>query len=170
MSNIETSTDIPNESVNVPNVNDLAKLNLHYYDGKIECDSSILANIERVSTIHKGDCFNMLIGKLSEKDPRAINCLNCIIKDYNTFGRNKTIEVDIVDPKDKNKKIVKSILNNNYDPSNDLFACDLLYLCGELIDNEDFLNELVTQFIDMSSGLCNPGRCTRLYQILLPYS
>tara|TARA_R100000750_G_scaffold62711_2_gene57568 strand:+ start:927 stop:1424 length:498 start_codon:yes stop_codon:yes gene_type:complete len=153
----------------VINKNDSVKLNLHYYDGKIEHDISMLANIERVSSICKIDCFNMLNIKLSDKDPRALSCLNCIIKDYNTFGRNKSIEVETIDPKDKNKKITKSITNNNYDPSNDLFACDLLYLCGELTDNEDFLDELVTQFIDMSSGLCNPGRCTRLYQILLPY-
>lgn len=61
----------------------------------------------------------------------------------------------------------------NYDPSNDLWADDLLFLCYELYrrdshrrprDRSDILRTLAEQLHDMSTGPCPPGRTTRLFQ------
>ncbi len=75
--------------------------------------------------------------------------------------------------------IVNDYKNNNnapnYDPSNELFAPDLLYLCGELCFSkdtkvvEDVLELTNIQLSDMATGPCPPGRTTRLIQIVLSF-
>lgn len=58
----------------------------------------------------------------------------------------------------------------NYDPSNDLYADDLLYLCGKLaldLDwNAGIVELIASQLVEMSSGICAQGRTHRLLQIL----
>ena len=64
------------------------------------------------------------------------------------------------------------IINNcgdlpNYDPSNDLWAEDLLYLINKKISN-DTISVLAEQLSDIvTSGPCPPGRTTRLWQVYL---
>ena len=60
--------------------------------------------------------------------------------------------------------------NPNFDPANNLFACDLLYLLCEkiLYDGcEEHIKLLLTQLDEMATGLCPQGRTTRLFQILI---
>lgn len=54
----------------------------------------------------------------------------------------------------------------NYDPTNDLLANDLLYLCAERAANEGFIDLLTAQLLEMSTGMCAQGRTHRLLQIL----
>ncbi len=74
----------------------------------------------------------------------------------------------------------------NYDPSNDLHADDILYLCYELFlldqaaveqvadaseetqePSSHMLRVLAGQLHDMSTGACPPGRATRLFQVYI---
>lgn len=59
--------------------------------------------------------------------------------------------------------------NANYDVTNQVTADDLLYLCVNHIDNEDFRNLFDHVLQEMQGGMCPQGRCTRLFQLLLPY-
>lgn len=154
--------------VATPNI-DLQKLNLHFYDSQIECDPTIRAGIEQVKDVDKIHAFNELKQKL---DAQALPCLNAIIDDYLRFGRVKSIVQEPVLPEIEPKVIP----NPNYDPSNDFFACDLLYLCYQKLEDctdpvlyAAITEQLVTQLIDMLTGLCPPGRTSRLYQVLLAY-
>lgn len=61
----------------------------------------------------------------------------------------------------------------NYDPTNDLYADDLLYLCYLLVQDPRlrdglirFLNE---QFEEMSTGMCPQGRTHRLFSVVFAY-
>jgi hypothetical protein len=64
----------------------------------------------------------------------------------------------------------------NYDPTNHLFAVDLLFLCSEicLFSAKDVSEEasILTniQLDEMSSGMCPQGRNTRLFQIVCSFS
>ena len=62
----------------------------------------------------------------------------------------------------------------NYDPSNKLWAEDVLYLCYEIHRGDslngresDLLQILAEQLHDMSTGACPPGRTTRLFQVVV---
>lgn len=54
----------------------------------------------------------------------------------------------------------------NHDPTNDLHADDLLYLCSELAGDPVMIELLTTQLVDMSTGICPQGRTHRLLQVL----
>ncbi len=75
--------------------------------------------------------------------PEALYYLNQIVKDIGTF--------------------------NNYDPTNNLNADDLICICWLYKDNVDFLEEFEIQLMDMASGFCSQGRCHRLYQLILAF-
>ncbi len=144
----------------------MQKLNLHFYDGKIACSEFIQAEILRISDTPKEDkmvAFAKLKENLKNISPQALGCLNAIINAHQNFGRRKHLEIDTPQGKRPGND------NPNYDPSNNFFACDFLYLCYErvcVLKDKDFLVELVIQLTDMASGLCAPGRCSRLYMIL----
>ena len=62
----------------------------------------------------------------------------------------------------------------NYDPTNDLYADDLLYLCYQLkynntIDVVLFTDVLNEQLVDMQSGMCAQGRTHRLFQVVITF-
>lgn len=63
----------------------------------------------------------------------------------------------------------------NYDPTNHLFAIDLLWLCAELcfLGDQSVADEasvLVNiQLDEMSSGMCPQGRTTRLMQVVCSF-
>ncbi len=59
--------------------------------------------------------------------------------------------------------------SKNYDPTNCLNADDLLCLCWEYKDDEDFIQELNIQLLDMATGFCPQGRTHRLYQLLVAF-
>ena len=168
---------VPEETTIPPPHIDPQKLNLHFYDNQIECDPAIRVGIEQVKGIDKIHAFNKLRQIL---DVQALPCLNAIIDDYLKYGRVKSITQAPLVP--ENQAPVppeiepKVISNPNYDPSNDFFACDLLYLCHQKLEDctdpvlhAAIIEQLVTQLIDMLTGLCPPGRTSRLYQVLLAY-
>ena len=63
--------------------------------------------------------------------------------------------------------------NSNHDPTNDLHADDLLYLCWIILekvpDKYHFTSLLDMQFTDMNSGMCSQGRTHRLFQLVLAF-
>ncbi len=136
------------------------KINTHYYDGKMEGRKGELKDsLKRASEINPMtkvaafDDLNTFINGLSEKTHNAIKCLSAIIESHKMCERQKSCP--------------------NYDPINNLFADDLLYLCYEKIcveKNTDFTLEFLIQLDGMITGLCPQGRCTRLFQILLAFS
>ena len=57
----------------------------------------------------------------------------------------------------------------NYDPSNNLWADDLICLGWNHRMNVDFIRELELQLLDMRTGFCPQGRTHRLFQTLLAF-
>lgn len=64
----------------------------------------------------------------------------------------------------------------NYDPTNNLFAIDLLWLCADLCfsttkEVSDEVSMLINiQLDEMSSGMCPQGRTTRLMQVVSSFA
>ena len=130
----------------------------HSYDGKLaKAKAQLIQEISRVSLAPKGakmEGFNQLreILRRVSATPSALQCYDIIVATF-----------------DKDGRVSRS---PNYDPTNDLHADDLLYLCFEQIvleNNLDLTRALISQLEDMRTGLCAQGRTTRLFQILLAY-
>jgi len=135
----------------------------HTYDGKLsERKNEIEKHLQRAASFPKEErlrMFQKLIVHLRAKPCFTIQTeanFNTIIRDF---------ELDNACP--------------NYDPSNHLFAIDLLWLCAELCFSSpkngeiypfDVANEasILTniQLGEMSSGMCPQGRTTRLIQVV----
>lgn len=64
--------------------------------------------------------------------------------------------------------------NRNYDPTNDLYIDEVLYLCYKILLNapadSDLLLTMNEQLQDIQTGWCSQGRIYRLLQIVLAYS
>ena len=130
----------------------------HTYDGKLQkSKQTIENNIQRASKISKKDKVQAFIKlrnnliKYKEFTPQIQRCFDVIYNTFSQKGRTKSA---------------------NYDPTNDLYADDLLYLCYEKVfesDSNDFSKMLILQLEDMVSGLCAQGRTTRLLQVLLAF-
>jgi hypothetical protein len=84
---------------------------------------------------------------------------------------NKLLECNLSAVAKHNLQIlIKSLgTGKNYDNSNKINGDELLYMCLNHIDNEDFIKNLNIQLEDMSNGLCPQGRTHRLYQLLLAF-
>ena len=117
-------------------------LNTHHYDGKLII-TDFIADIERVKKIDK-------VTKLTKFNKLADLAL--------TIFQKRNLSVIIRDYKNNSRA--------NYDSSNNLDAADLLYLCCEKMDDDDFRDIFILQLDDMTSGMCPQGRTTRLFQVL----
>lgn len=138
-------------------------INTHFYDGKLKnVMGPFIKDLERISKI---SCL--------QKTPMFIALLNKILSTKTTANTKIALNTLVkthtqIDHGDK-----CSIRNPNYDPKNNLHACDLLYLICEKIQNSDkedsleYFNLLLTQLNDMMSGMCAQGRTTRLAQVLV---
>jgi len=127
----------------------------HTYDGKLKTIKLQLQDdILRASTIPKSEklsCLGILRLELQKYPfpPEASRCFEAIYKTFLQVGRAR---------------------GPNYDPTNDMYADDLLYLCYEkAIGNSEFTESLILQLVDMESGLCPQGRVIRLFQILMAF-
>ena len=145
----------------------------HSYDNKLsERRANLQRSIDRVSHLtiqEKVAMFDKIAREISivlESDARsgespartrqhALVFLNIIRSDLVRYGRVNS--------------------QANYDPTNDLHADDLLWLCGEILfgdtacDKLDFLALLTQQLHDMESGSCAQGRTSRLFQVVASY-
>jgi len=129
-------------------------VNTHYFDGNIKYAIEILQpDIERIAKIRERrqgyqQIFKMV--KVQRPYPTVLSNLNQIINAYQAAGRTEK--------------------SPNYDPVNKLYACDLLYLVYEKIyydENDEYMDLLICQLEEMSTGMCPQGRTTRLIQILV---
>lgn len=130
----------------------MESLNVHFFDGQLKNIYEIFSqDFSRVRNLKEEKLteFEKLREEiLAEKNNQSIINLDIII---NTF-KNGGME--------------------NYDASNNVYACDILYLICELINNSDeelkkeYISLLISQLEEMSGGLCPPGRTTRLFQVL----
>lgn len=137
----------------------MEKTNTHTYDGKLSlAKRSLSSELARVSQIPKGkklENFTQMKGILQRFPgfiPQAAHCFETIFRTFSTDGHVPR--------------------GTNYDPTNDLHADDLLYLCYEKLEegrNKDFAEGLLLQLQEMAGGLCAQGRTTRLFQLLLAY-
>jgi hypothetical protein len=59
----------------------------------------------------------------------------------------------------------------NYDPTNQMYADDLLMLAYQLTTRfgDDLIRTLETQLADMAGGPCSQGRATRLFQVVAAF-
>lgn len=137
---------------------DPSKTLTHTYDGKLEQTKlQLLEDIFRVSQISKSDKLNAF-GHLRlelQKYPLPQPAQRCFEAIFQTFSQMGHVPS-----------------GGNYDPTNDLFADDLLYLCFERVvkyQDADFAQAFILQLGDMALGLCAQGRTTRLFQILLAF-
>lgn len=132
-------------------------LETHTYDNCLhECKKELQDHISRSRQIDKSEklqSFLTLLKELNSAPIQAQQNLNTIIQDFDRLGTG---------------------IGPNYDPTNDLDASDLLYLCCELCNNElckEGARDLfVIQLFEMSSGMCPQGRTTRLFQIVSSFA
>jgi len=137
----------------------MEKTNTHNYDGKLSlAKKSLSSELTRASKIPKSgklEAFariKVILQRFSGFTPPATHCFETIFRTFSTEGRISR--------------------GTNYDPTNDLHADDLLYLCYEKLEdgrNKDFAQGLLLQLQEMAGGLCAQGRTTRLFQLLLAY-
>lgn len=120
-----------------------SKLDTHHYDGKLNRRS--LKGLEEIKLL-----------PLDEKIKRAEELI-CRLKDSTAINFMKRIAADF------DKK-------SNFDKTNGLIADDLVCLCWNYCNNENFIEILELQLKDMSTGFCSQGRTHRLFQILLAFS
>jgi hypothetical protein len=132
----------------------IAALNVHYFDGKLkEMYNMFSQDFERVRNLReeKTSEFQKLQELLISKNAshQSLQYLRMIV---DTFTRNGM---------------------ENYDASNNVYACDILYLICENInkssdeDKEEYISLLISQLEEMAGGSCPPGRTTRLFQVLM---
>ena len=60
----------------------------------------------------------------------------------------------------------------NYDPTNELYAEDLLYLCYELcikVKEPDFDAVFIDKLNEMNTGMCPQGRTHRLLEVVMTF-
>ena len=129
------------------------QLNIHIYDNKLHDQVSSISNlINQVKNLSRDTKQELL--------DNFIIFLNYFVQDKNIL----TNLFIIIQDQDNNK---------NYDPSNNLDALDLVLISYDMLrhesDSPDMLNIFLEQLQDMSSGLCPPGRCTRLLQFILAF-
>jgi hypothetical protein len=130
----------------------MEQLDLHFYDHKIS-GASLLTTDYNVEKLEQG--FNRISPMVPPDKPNILHNLLIIINEYRCRGREKN--------------------SCNYDQSNDCYACELLSICFDILfkgdrTEEDFsllLSLFLEQIDDMSTGLCPPGRTTRLVQFVL---
>jgi hypothetical protein len=132
------------------------QLNIHLYDGQLHDQ---VKNISELITRVK----NIPINTRHELLQNFINFLSYFVHDKNKLTN---LFIIIQDHKQDNNK-------NNYDPSNNLDAIDLVLISYDLLRLETNLPDMLIIFLeqlqDMSTGLCPPGRCTRLLQFILTF-
>jgi hypothetical protein len=134
----------------------MEQLNTHHYDGNLrELIDIVGPHINRASLIPRDrKLLSFVILRrtlLADRsfDRAAGMALNTIITTYERHGRIRG--------------------GGNYDPSNDLYADDLLYLLYEIVmkkgvaDTGVIINQ---QLSDMLSGMCAQGRTHRLFQLV----
>lgn len=126
-------------------------LDTHYYDGRLREQKERVPDLSSIVAIPLEQKKNVLTSFrdtiFSSLSPTAQASLDIIVGSIGTAA--------------------------NYDPSNDLWVDDLLYLCSQRLFtspsefNRDFLELLTVQLEEMQSGLCPQGRTHRLFQILV---
>lgn len=124
-------------------------LQTHSYDGKLGVFTDVSPLKEEIKSAsdvpreEKLKKFRDLVNELKDKiNFGSLHCLSTIIRDFELRGKDKTS-------------------NGNWDPANNLFADDLLWLCCQ---NKDAVQLLEIQLEDMVTGMCPQGRTTRLLQ------
>jgi len=121
----------------------MSLLDTHYYDGKLPV-AELKREIDRVAAL--------------SREMKVVACTSLLNLDMDP-RQKRNLETIILDFRDASR--------TNYDPTNDLDAGDLLYLCYERIADADFVALFLLQLQDMSTGMCPQGRTTRLFQVLL---
>jgi len=115
----------------------------HSFDGRIDRTLLPLDDVHNLAREEKQRRGELVLQALSGRKPEALHYLQTIV---NNIGNSA-----------------------NHDPSNDIWAEDLLCLMMAMLDNESFLNQLEEQLCDMRTGFCPQGRTTRLWQVTLPF-
>lgn len=132
----------------------MQKLNTHHYDGKLTETVKLHINEITAASLCPSEiklaAFSDLKDRLNTLHMSLIanNMFDCIVSSYENKGRNSPA---------------------NYDPTNNLHADDLLYMCCTRVDiyGDDFCNILIEQLEGMSTGNCPQGRTTRLFQVIV---
>jgi len=140
---------------------EMALLNTHHYDGKLKAEISKFKDLNKIGEIsleEKKEVFLAIHQWLSPRNPEATRMLQLIIDNTN-------------DHKQK---------SSNFDPSNDYWADDLLYMCWEMRkkiqqdgDDEDkelFDSVFTLQLEDIKGGTCAQGRTARLFQVISSFT
>lgn len=143
------------------------QLDVHHYDGMLGNEMTIIREFlsNKVSSNIKLDTVNNFVAdilqfNLPEKDNACNNYLRAIVSQWGTA--------------------------RNYDPTNNITAEDMIYICALEFNNmkklfcsdddfvhntllQDFCRELFIQLSDVQTGGCPQGRATRLWQIVYGY-
>lgn len=163
---------IPGRNIHTNIVRRSQPINIHVYDRLIDTSSATeeLARAYNTPKAVKLRSLEILlayvIGTASDlKTDRGIACMRRLIAD---FKRTPVIIGALGDPLPRPKS------GPNWDPTNHLFADDLLFLCGEKIiggtsEDSDMVHILNLQFTEMATGMCPQGRATRMWQLYITF-
>ena len=124
-------------------------VNTHFFDGKIHYAMEKIAPFievaSKVSAVVKLREFQQFKRRLTV--PAAIRSYTIIVRDFEGAGR--------------------TVVSGNWDSTNRLYACDLLYaIVMNSSKSDELVSLLESQLVDMQTGMCPQGRTTRLVQCL----
>ena len=136
----------------------MEKLNTHYYDGKLVIPHTISSYLSMLRNsnqnklkVKKQQVFDKLI-LVSSSSPGAIKYINTLKANIHSGA--------------------------NFDSSDKIYACDLLYILAQyILENitdesfkKEFLPFALEQIADISKGACPQGRVKRLMQVVTTFS
>jgi hypothetical protein len=107
-------------------------------------------------------------GKLHERKQLYINEINRV----RTLDKRREFEElkNLLQLPPQQQMLFDAITQSNvgnYDPTNDMDAKDLIFLCFEKRQEEAMVPLLRLAFEDMLTGSCPQGRSTRMFQVLV---
>ena len=122
-------------------------MDTHTFDGQLlDIKAQILPYLEMAAAISKED--KLVAFKKLGTCIQSNSNFDTIVNDFQNLGHSN---------------------GPNYDPTNGLYADDLLYLCSKMTHNEALISLLNEQLIHMSTGMCPQGRTHRLIQLAIPF-
>ena len=126
-------------------------MDVHIFDGQLLYSKSLILPHLQIAALVSNEDKLAAFGQLKlQLDPNPN--FDTIVNDFMSIGHSP---------------------GPNYDPTNELYADDLLYLCACLVQkmplNETLIFLLNEQLVQMSTGMCPQGRTHRLMQIIMTF-
>lgn len=154
----------------------------HMYDGKLRdrlaSFRSFLVEAASQSAEDKSAMFDSIAEEIKKTRPGAELCFIDALREARSNRIGLECDSYAVLYINRIKQDMLSKSSANYDPTNDVYADDVLWLCGKILtghtrqclsNKNDFVKELAMNLEDMRFGDCPQGRTTRLLQVMFSF-